>query len=70
MASSIEVTLTSLWEARRWMKWEALPPTRRYKCNGHWVPDAQAIEARRAATTGAVEDESAVPQGCATDGPA
>lgn len=70
MASSIEVTLKSLWEARRWLKWETLPPTKRYKYNGHWVPDASAIEARRAETpkSGSVEDESAVPKADAHKG--
>jgi hypothetical protein len=38
MASSIEATVMSLWEARRYLMWENLPPTKRYKYNGHWVP--------------------------------
>jgi hypothetical protein len=64
LAGSIEVTLACLWEARRWLEWEELPPTKRYKYNGHWVPDASAIEARRAETAGLdAKHESAVPNG-------
>lgn len=38
MASSIEAVVMGLWHARQWMKWEELPPTKRYRYNGHWVP--------------------------------
>lgn len=37
-ASSIEVVIQSLWEARRYLEWQKLPPTKRYRYNGHWVP--------------------------------
>ena len=37
-ASSIEVVVQCLWEARQYLEWERLPPTKRYKFNGHWVP--------------------------------
>jgi hypothetical protein len=60
-AGSIESAVQSLWEARRFLKWEALPPTKRYKFNGHWVP-AQVIEAAPADKTrsGLAEGESPV----------
>ena len=38
MAGSIEATVVALWEARRFLEWQELPPTKRYKYNGHWVP--------------------------------
>ena len=39
-AGSIESTVVSLWDARQHLRWEELPPTKRYPmCNGHWVPD-------------------------------
>lgn len=37
-ASSLEVTVMTLWEARRYLEWERLPPTKQYRYNGHWVP--------------------------------
>ena len=37
-AGSIECVVQSLWEARQFLEWETLPPTKRYKFNGHWVP--------------------------------
>lgn len=43
MADSIGSVLEGLWNARRWLKWEHLPPTKRYAYNGHWVPDLDAI---------------------------
>ncbi len=42
MASSIEACVMSLWHARQWMEWQELPPTKRYRFNGHWVPVAAA----------------------------
>lgn len=36
-AGSIESAVQSLWEARQYLKWEDLPPTKRFKYNGHWV---------------------------------
>ncbi len=43
MGESIGSVLEGLWRARRWLKWETLPPTKRYRYNGHWVPDLEAI---------------------------
>ncbi len=44
MAGSIASVLSNLWHARQWLKWEPLPPTKRYpSANGHWVPDLEAI---------------------------
>ena len=43
MAGSIASVLEGLWQARRWLKWENLPPTGKIKYNGHWVPDLDAI---------------------------
>ena len=39
MGSSIASVLACLWEARQFMEWERLPPTKRYPlANGRWVP--------------------------------
>lgn len=39
MADTLEATVVSLWEARRFMEWQVLPPTKRYPlANGRWVP--------------------------------
>ena len=41
MAGSISTVLACLWEARQFMEWESLPPTKRYPlANGRWVPIA------------------------------
>ena len=39
MAASIGTVLLCLWEARQFMEWERLPPTKRHPlANGRWVP--------------------------------
>lgn len=43
MGESIASVVTSLWEARRFLKWESLPATKKHPYNGHWVPDMEAI---------------------------
>jgi len=43
MAGSIASVVKSVWHGRQWLKWEKLPPTKRFQYNGHWVPDLSAI---------------------------
>lgn len=44
MAESIESVVMSLWDARQYLEWEALPPTKGRPYNGRWVPIAAACK--------------------------
>jgi hypothetical protein len=42
MAQSIATVLACLWEARQFMEWKHLPPTKHHPYgNGRWVPIAK-----------------------------
>ena len=62
MGESIQSAVDSLWHARQFLKWESLPPTKKYKVNGHWVLDMDhplIATALADARERAVEDERA-----------